>query len=234
MKALVTKLALALLLVIAAPLAYAGQVVDRLVATVDNVPILLSDWDHEVAMEALEQGRTTSSFTAEERRAVLDRLIDQQLIRAQMGDEQIAAADARDIDEQMAKIRASFSQDDGAWKTLLAKYGITEQLLRVKVAHQLQVMRFVDLRLRSEASIDRQDVLDYYNQTLIPEVQKNGGRQEPLTKVYSKIEEVLRQQRMDAMLTSWLHDLREHSDIRRLTEKNDGTNSQAVANSGGH
>jgi len=233
MKSLVRQFVLVLLAMVV-PCAHAGMVVDRLVATVDNVPILQSDWDHEIAMEALEQGRTIASFTPDERRAVLDRLIDQQLIRAQMGDEEITAADTHDVDQQLAKMRAAFAPDDASWKALLAKYGLNEQLLRTKVAHQLQVMRFLDLRLRPEASIDRQEIVDYYNRTLVPEVQKKGGKQEPLQQVYTRIEEVLRQQHMDVMLSSWLQDLREHSDIRRLTEKKTDAPSQDVANAGGH
>ena len=215
------KLALAGILLMAAPRVFAGEVVDRLVAAVDNVPILQSDWDHAVALEAFEQGRSVSSYTREERFAVLNRLVDQQLIRAQMGDDHAAAADETEIQQQLSKIRADLTnaQSDSDWKHLLAQYGIDEELLRKKVARELQVIRFIDLRLRPETRIERSDVEDYYTNTLLPTIRKNGGKEESLAQVYPKIEEVLRQQRIDALLSAWLQELHQQSDIQWIGVK---------------
>lgn len=218
MKRFVAQIGFALWLVLTVSHGFAGEIIDRLVASVDNVPILESDWEHAVALEALEQGRTIASFTADERRAVLDRLVDQQLIRTQMGDENIAAAEDRDVAKQLEKIRAEYPQGktDEGWQQLLAQYGVDEDMLRLKVARQLQMMRFVDLRLRPEARVSREDVETYYNTILVPEVRSRNAKEQSLAEVYPKIAEILRQQRMDVLLTAWLHDLREHSDIQWL------------------
>jgi len=58
-------------------LARAGEVIDRIVATVNGRIVLESDWDDALCYEALLNGRPLSQFTSDERRAVLDRLIDQ-------------------------------------------------------------------------------------------------------------------------------------------------------------
>ena len=62
------------------PAAPAGEVIDRIVATVNGHIILQSDWDEALSYEALLSGRAVSLFTDEDRRAVLDRLIDQELL----------------------------------------------------------------------------------------------------------------------------------------------------------
>ena len=209
------QLVLALALALAAPHAFAGVVIDRLVASVENVPILQSDWDRAVAFEALQQGRTVTSFTTTERRAVLDRLVDQQLLRLQMGDENTAAPEEHEIQNQLAQIRGSYAdaKSDDGWRKVLSGYGLDEATVRDKVARQLQVMRFVDLRLRPEAHVQREDIESYYIHTLVPEVEKRGEKPESLTDVSPKIAEILRQQRMDALLTAWLQDLRDHTDV---------------------
>src|ERR1700693_5243518 len=61
--------------------AMAGQVVDRVVTKVNGHPILQGDWEQEVAFEAFSNARDPDSFTAAERNAALDRLIDQELLR---------------------------------------------------------------------------------------------------------------------------------------------------------
>lgn len=238
MMRLALKIAVVVLFAVAASQAFAGEVIDRLVASINNVPILQSDWDQEVQLEAIEQGRTIESFNPEERRAALDRLVDQQLLRMQMGDENIAAADPREVTQQVEKIREAFPQaksDDG-WQQVLARYGIDQAWLNKKVARQIQVMHFIDLRLRPEARVAREDVETYYTDTLIPAVENKGEKPQSLAQVYPQIEEILRQQKMDTLLTSWTHDLRAQSDIQWLDAKGSGPveDSTATAATGGH
>lgn len=237
MKTLALKFGVVLLLLVAACRGYAGEIVDRIVASVDNVPILQSDWDQAVAFEALQQGRTVDSFTADDRRGVLDRLVDQQLLRSQMGDENTAAAEDREISKQVDKIRAMYpeARTDEGWQQVLTRYGLDAAFVTQKVAKQLQVMRFVELRLRPESRVARADIEEYYNETLVPAVRSRGAKEESLAELYPKIEEILRQQRMDQLLTAWLHDLRDHSEIRWLGVDTSGPakDADSVASSGG-
>lgn len=216
---------------------FAGEIIDRLVASVDNVPILQSDWDQSVAFEALQQGRVAASFKVEERRAALERLVDQQLLRSQMGDENMASADERDVSKEIERIRATYpaGKTDEGWQRLLAECGLDEAYVQQKVARQLQVMRFVDLRLRPETRVPREDVEDYYKETLVPAVRSRGAKEESLTEAYPQIEEILRQQRLDELLTTWLRDLRDHSDIQWLggTENSPSEGAVSVSSSGG-
>src|ERR1035437_4262127 len=66
------------------PSARAGQVIDRIVATVNGHIILQSDWDEALCYEALLNGRALNQFTDDDRRSVLDRLIDHELLGEQM------------------------------------------------------------------------------------------------------------------------------------------------------
>jgi hypothetical protein len=237
MKTLALKAGILMVLLVAACHAHAGEIVDRIVASVNNVPLLQTDWDQAVAFEALEQGRAVQSFTAKERRGVLDRMVDQQLLRSQMGDENTAAAEDREIAKQVEKIRALYpeAETDGGWQQVLTRYGLDAAFVTQKVARQLQVMRFVELRLRPESRVARADIEDYYKETLIPAVRSHGGKEESLAEVYPRIEEILRQQRMDELLTTWLHDLRDHSEIHWIgVDASDPAEpSDAVALSGG-
>lgn len=214
------KLGALLLLAVMAATAHAGEVIDRLVASVDNVPILQSDWEIGVAFEALEAGKPLAAFGPEERRAVLERMVDQQLLRAQMGDETIAAADEPEIEKAIAQLRSQYPQckTDQQWREMLSAYGLDEKEVHEKVARQLQVLRFVNLRLRPDGGVTRADVEAYYTNTLVPEVEKRGATADKLTDVYPKIVEILRQQKIDALLSSWLKDLRAQSDIQMTPE----------------
>ena len=71
-------------IVLAGLSASAADVIDRIVATVNGHIILQSDWDGEVAFESFMGGRDPGHITDEQRKAALDHLIDQELLRQQM------------------------------------------------------------------------------------------------------------------------------------------------------
>jgi hypothetical protein len=227
----------AILLAAFSTLTCAGVVLDRIVATIDSAAILQSDWDRAVAFEALKQGRPAGSFNQQERRAALDRLVDQQLLRAQMGESHIADVEEKDVAKSIQDLRALYPQarSDEDWRGLIAGYGFDETTLREKVSSDLEVARFVNLRLRPESRVSRADIETYYNKTFVPEVEKRGGKPDSLATVSPKIEEILRQQRMELLLSTWLSDLRGHSEIQFLLgEQSNSEESTPPASSGGH
>src|SRR3954464_16005666 len=73
-----------LLSTVTLPAARAGEVIDRIVATVNGHIILQSDWDEALCYQALLTGRAVSLFSDGGRRAFPDRLIDQEFLGEQM------------------------------------------------------------------------------------------------------------------------------------------------------
>ena len=65
------------LLLMSSP-ARAGDIVDRIVATVNGHAILQSDWEDALHYEAFIAGHSSEQLTPTERKAALDRLIDQE------------------------------------------------------------------------------------------------------------------------------------------------------------
>ena len=98
------------------PAAWAGHVIDRIVATVNGHIILQSDWDEALSYEALLNGRALSQFTDEDRRAVLDRLIDQELLGEQMKSASFQHASESEAAARVAEARKQYpeaSTDEG-------------------------------------------------------------------------------------------------------------------------
>jgi hypothetical protein len=211
MRTLIGRTILAIMLAATVANAQAPAHLDAVVATVNKHPILLSDWEDGLRFEAFLQGRPMTSFSQAERKAALDRLIDRELLLQQM------QADYNPTDEQVAErissIRAQVkgAETDSGWRSKLAEYGLTESALRSAVKAQLQVMRFVDLRLRAAVSISREDVQDYYQQKLVPALEKAGVKPEPLQQLAPRIRELLVQQQLQPLLDSWLANLRDQS-----------------------
>jgi peptidyl-prolyl cis-trans isomerase SurA len=214
-KTLILKLALVLLFG-GRLSAGAGEILDRIVATVNGHIILQSDWEDALRFEAFTSGRALGQLTAEDRKNALDRLIDQELLREQMGAADFQHSTEEEIRSKTAEIRKQYAdaQTETGWRQTLGRYGLTENGLRERIALELDVMRLVDARLRPTIDIDSKSIESYYNQELLPQLRQSGSAELPLATVTPRIKELLTQQKMNQLLTAWLQNLRSGSQIR--------------------
>jgi hypothetical protein len=206
------------LLAIALP-AKAGDILDRIVATVNNHIILQSEWEDAVRYEAFVAGRALDQVQGSDRKAALDHLIDQELLREQMRSSGFPHASGEEVEKNIEEIRKRYPADGNAgWKAALNRYGLTEEELKKRVALHVDLMGLVDSRLRPNVVIDSKSIESYYNQELLPQLKQSGAGQVPLADVTPKIRELLTQQKMNQMLVAWLQDLRSGSRIQTEPE----------------
>jgi hypothetical protein len=193
--------------------AAAGPIVDRVVANVNGHVVLQSDWEEEVSFEAFEDGKDPASFTDVERKASLDRLIDQELLREQVRPSQPAPPDqvASRVAE-VRKLQPNCSTEE-AWHAALKRYGLTQKDLETRLGNQIQLMKLVEDRLRPSVHIDQQAIESYYHDQLLPELKKAGAQAKPLTEVYGRIRTVLAEKKLNELLTGWLASLRTEGHI---------------------
>lgn len=195
--------------------ARAGQVIDRIVATVNGRIILQSDWDEALSYEALLSGRALSFFTDEDRRAVLDRLIDQELLAEQMKSASFKHASEEDAAAEVTearKLHPDAATPEG-WQALLARYGMTEKALTYHVEQQIDLMRLVDAHLRPAVQIDSKSIEAYYRDKFVPQLRQSGSGDVALADVSGQIREILTQEKVSELMASWLQSLRAESKV---------------------
>jgi peptidyl-prolyl cis-trans isomerase SurA len=195
--------------------ASAGEVIDRIVATVNGRVILQSDWDEALCYEALLNGRSLGQFSEDERRVVLDRLIDQELLREQMKSADFQHASAEEAAARVTAARKQYPEaaSDEGWRALLAKDLLIEKDLIAHVQQQIDVMRLVDARLRPGVQIDSKSIEAYYREQFVPQLKQSGAGEVPLADVSAKIRELLTEEKVSELLVSWLQTLRSESDV---------------------
>jgi len=199
-----------------APARASAEVIDRIVAMVNGRLILQSDWDEALCYEALLSNRSLAQFTDDDRRAVLDRLIDQELLREQIKSADFRHATDNEVAARVAEARKLYPQAaaDDAWQSLLAGYHLAEKDLLVHVQQEIDLMRLVDARLRPAVQIDSKSVEAYYHDQFVPKLKQSGATEVPLAEVSAKIRELLTQEKVSELLVSWLQTLRSESQVR--------------------
>ena len=194
--------------------ALSGEIIDRIVATVNGQPILQSDWEFAMRCEAFLDQRPLE-FTTAAARATLERLIDQELLRQQVRTYRLPAVTAEQLRSRMREIRQQTpgAYTDAGWRAALERYGLNDAELGERITDQLEILRFIDVRLRPTVHVSRRSIEDYYRDKLLPELKEKGAKAAPLAEVSQRIEEILSQQRMDTELNDLLRELRQQSEI---------------------
>jgi len=188
--------------------AAAGEVIDRIVATVNGHIILQSDLNDALRFEALLSARSVSQFDDDDRRTVLDRLIDQELLAEQMKSALFRHASEDEASVQIAEARKLYPE-----AAVLARFEITEKALTTHVQQEIDLMRLVDAHLRPTVQIDSKSIEAYYRDKFVPQLKQSGADDVPLAEVSGKIRELLTQEKVSELMVTWLQSLRSESKV---------------------
>ena len=196
--------------------AFAGEIIDAVVATVSRQPVLQSEWDDATRFEAFMQQRPLSAVSDRDRVSALQRLIDRRLLEVQMNNPNYLAPSADELRAAVAKLRAQIpaAKDDAGWQAILAEYSFTQREIENHLRSETQMMNFVEVRLRPNVHIQPEEVEAYYRAQVLPDLEKSGVKIVTLQEVEPKIRELLVQQHMDELLDAWLHNLRQQTPVR--------------------
>jgi peptidyl-prolyl cis-trans isomerase SurA len=195
--------------------ATAGDVIDRIVATVNGHIILQSDWNDALCYEALLSARSVDQFSDEDRRAVLDRLIDQELLGEQMKSALFQHASEDEARRQIEEARKLYPEaaTQPGWDAILTRFGLSEKSLVGHVEQQIDLMRLVDAHLRPAVQIDSKSIEAYYRDKFVPQLKQAGAGEVALAEVTGKIRELLTEEKVNELMISWLQSLRSESKV---------------------
>lgn len=178
----------------------APEIIDRVAANISRSVILDSEVVEEARVEAFIQG-AEPDLTAANKRKILDRLIDQFLIRRELEFTRFAPASDQDIEPLLKQI-TDRNRD-------YARYRITPELLKKHVAWTLNMLRFVEYRFAPAIQISPAEIEREYRRRL-PEWKDKAP---PLDEIRPELEKLLIQSHVDAALDRWLGEMRTQNDI---------------------
>jgi parvulin-like peptidyl-prolyl isomerase len=203
-------------LILSGALARAGEILDRIAASVNGHALLQSDVDEQLRYECFAAKRPLQSLTSQDWNAALDRLIDQELLRQQMRSVSFRPATADEVEKALQSFKSEYAgSDEESCTRALSTYAVAESYVRQHVENELNQLRLVDSRLRPSIQIDFNSIRTYYEQELVPKLP--AGQTATLREVAPKIRELLTQRELNTALDSWLQSLRAQAEIQRFT-----------------
>jgi hypothetical protein len=189
------------------------ELLDRVVAVVDEDPILRSDIQRIVRL-GLVESQAGENVEALRRRA-LDLLIEQRLRLHEIDRFGFEAAPLDSLDKQVEEVRSRFASE-AVFEAELVRLGLDETALRQLLARQLAVLEYVEERLGPRVFVSVDDISRYYTEELVPELQRKGITAADLPAIDSvreSIRAVLRERRLNEEIDRWTADLRSKADV---------------------
>jgi len=179
----------------------AQEVVDRIVARVENDVILWSD------VRALGRYQQFLDGKSESDDQILDRLIDQWIVRTEADASHSPRPTEADIDRSLGRVRDSFATGE-EYQARMKQAGLSEQDVRAMVASQLYLSNYLDSRFRAAVRIDPKEIADFYQSSVVPRAKARGQEPPTLDAARDSIQEALIQNGINRQAEQWLKESR--------------------------
>jgi parvulin-like peptidyl-prolyl isomerase len=179
--------------------AQSGRVIDRIVARIEGDIILLSQVRELGAFQQLVEGQAESDDR------MLDELIEQWIVQTEATQSRFPQPAQSEVDRELGRLAAKFGSPE-AYATKLRELGLSAEQVRELLARQIYVERYVDYKFRPSVQIKSEDIQNYYEKELLPELAKTNQPAPRLADVEGEIREVLTQRAITDLATKWLDD----------------------------
>ncbi len=194
----------------------AQELVERILAVVDDDPILLSEVDRALVLGIVESEEGEQEREA--RRRTLDWLIEQRLRLHEVERYGFEPVPASVVDQQANAIRARIGSEEH-FREQLDLLGIDEKGLRQILARQLQVVTFVEERLGLRIFVSLSDIESYYESKVVPRLEKQAEPIPPVQDLREPIRAVIKEERLNQELQRWTDELREDAEVLDFFEE---------------
>lgn len=205
------------LLVVSAVGAQDRQPADRILAVVDDDPILASEVEQVLSFGILEAEEAEDDLDF--RRRILDFLIEERLRFHEVDRFGFAEVPVDIVDEEFAKLS---SQLGGAERMteVMEELGLDEQGVRQVLARQVMVWVYVEERLGARIFVGLEDIRAHYDEVLVPQLEERGDPVPAVEEVREAIRAVVREQRMNDELERWTTELLQQADVEDYFDSN--------------
>jgi hypothetical protein len=202
----------------ALPAIVSSEVIDRVVAVVEEQAITASEVDLQLRLEALFN-REPLDVTPEKRRRALQRLIAVRVIQSEAVMAGFLRTSEEDVQLRLRQSQRERYIDGLAFEQALDLYDLTGQDVAGFWRQVIGYERFKDFRFKTGLEVSAEVVEAYYKQNILPEFGGQGNAAPPLEEIYDRVEQAAIEDRANEMLEEWLRETRPQLRIVILEER---------------
>ncbi len=190
----------------------AQEIVDRIAARIENDIILLSD------IRALSHYQQFLDGKSETDSQILERLIDQWIVRTEANVSRFPQPSDADIDRDLERIQKSFASKE-EYEARRKQNGLSAAEIRDMVARQLYLSNYLDSRFRPGVQIDPKTIDEFYQKSVAPRAKARGEEPPPLDAARDLIQEALVQRGINDQADQWLIESKARLHIEKFLDE---------------
>ena len=193
-----------------------SKVVDQILMLVNDDVITRSDviWSLAIDPNAPNPAEGVSSDLLKQK---LDVLIGQQLILQEALRIPSADISQDEVRKKLASIIASF-KNEAAFRQRVEAVGLNSEKLEELTRRQLIIDKFVEFRFETFVLVTEQEIQDFYEKNLVPEIKKRGAVPPPVAEVHDMISQRLKVEKVNMEIDRWLEESRQRAELVLLAE----------------
>jgi peptidyl-prolyl cis-trans isomerase SurA len=185
-----------------------GEVVDRIVAVVNDEVITLTDVNIIQKFGLFED--MEESQDADKQTQILSRLINQKLV-IQLASERIMVSK-----EELEASLSDFIQktDPGFAGTALLQFGLDWDDLKSYLREKLLFQKIVSQRFNRGVIVSIEEIEKYYEQVYVPSQRGKKLSPQPMIEVLDQIEGELQREKVEDQVQEWIDNLKREANIQ--------------------
>jgi len=200
------------LLALAATCVRSQELLDQIAARVESNIILLSEVRTLSRYQMLVDGKAESDA------AILDRLIDQWIVRSEADTARFPHPTDVEIAHGVEHLQASFASPD-EYEGRKKQSELSEKEIRRMVAEQLYLSNYLDSRFRPAVQVDAKQVEEFYQQAVVPRAKAHNQAPPPLDASREYIQEALVQRGINDQAEVWLKESRARLHVEKFLKE---------------
>jgi len=201
-----------MLLTIVATRLTAQELLDRMVARVEGDILLLSEVRALSRYQELVDGKSESDAQ------ILDRLIDQWIVRNEASTARFPRPSEDDINKGVERVQKSFPSA-AEYESRRSQVGLSYAEIRELVGSQLYLSNYLDSRFRPSAQVTQKEVEDFYQNGVVARAQARGQTPPTLEAAHDLIQEALVQRSIDEQANRWLSESRSRVHVEKFMDQ---------------
>ncbi len=199
----------ALLLAALAAAAPAQEVLDRIAARVDTDIILMSD------VRVMARYQTFLDGKAESDTVILDRLIDQWIVRNEAKAAFFPQPSEDEVKRSLERLKRSFSSPE-EYDARRKQNGLTDEDVERMLRSQTYLSNYLDSRFRASIQVEEKDIEEFYKTRVVPRAESRGQTPPTLEAARGFIQEALVQRAINVQADRWLKESRARLRVEKL------------------
>jgi len=200
------------LLALAATYVRSQEPLDQIAARVESNIILLSEVRTLSRYQILVDGKAESDA------AILDRLIDQWIVRSEADTARFPRPTDVEIAHGVEHLQASFASPE-EYEGRKKQSELNDKEIRRMVAEQLYLSNYLDSRFRPAVQVDAKQVEEFYQQAVVPRAKAHNQAPPPLDASREYIQEALVQRGINNQAEVWLKESRARLHVEKFLKE---------------